>query len=45
MKYTNTLVIATHGFQKKAPKVPKRQIDRAMELRQWYYEQKSSRDG
>jgi phage-related protein len=45
IKYTKTLVIATHGFQKKAPKVPKRQIDRAMELRQLYYEQKSSRDG
>ena len=45
MKYTKTLVIATHGFQKKTHKVPKMQIDRAIELRRLYYEQKSKRDG
>ena len=45
IKYTKTLVIATHGFQKKSNKVPKKQIDRAIELRKRYYEQKNSRDG
>ena len=45
IKYTETLVIATHGFQKKSHKVPRKQIDRAIELRKSYYEQKNSRDG
>jgi phage-related protein len=45
IKYTKRLVIATHGFQKKSYKAPNKEIDRAVELRNLYYEQKDSRDG
>ena len=34
----NTLVIATHGFIKKADKVPANEIDRAVRLRDNYFE-------
>ncbi|MFM6984858.1 MAG: type II toxin-antitoxin system RelE/ParE family toxin [Chitinophagaceae bacterium] len=32
-----TLVIATHGFVKKLDKVPKREIERAVKLRDQYF--------
>ncbi len=35
-----TLVIATHGFIKKVDKVPGREIERAMRLKQNYFESK-----
>ena len=35
-----TLVIATHGFIKKTDKVPKNEIDRAMKIRNKYFENK-----
>jgi phage-related protein len=36
-----TLVIATHGFIKKVDKVPEREIDRAVSLRDKYFESKT----
>lgn len=41
------LVIATHGFIKKVDKVPAKEIDRAIRLRDEYFErkQKDKRDG
>ncbi|MFC3416485.1 type II toxin-antitoxin system RelE/ParE family toxin [Algoriphagus hitonicola] len=36
----NTLVIATHGFIKKVDKVPKNEIDRALRLKDNYFENK-----
>jgi phage-related protein len=35
-----TLVIATHGFIKKTDKVPANEIDRAVRLRDKYFENK-----
>lgn len=35
-----TLVIATHGFIKKVDKVPKSEIDRAIKLREKYFNSK-----
>jgi len=35
-----TLVIATHGFMKKGDKVPANEIDRAVRLRDKYFESK-----
>lgn len=36
----HTLVIATHGFIKKVDKVPENEIDRALRLRERYFENK-----
>ena len=36
-KETKRLVIATHGFQKKSQKTPKKEIERALELRNQYF--------
>ncbi|PSL49342.1 phage derived Gp49-like protein DUF891 [Chitinophaga niastensis] len=36
----NTLVIATHGFIKKQDKIPNKEIDRAIKIRQQYFENK-----
>ena len=33
----NTLVIATHGFVKKTQKIPKKEIDKAMSLKEEYF--------
>jgi len=33
-------VIATHGFQKKSQKTPKKEIERALNLRNQYFENK-----
>ena len=38
-----TLVIATHGFLKKVDKVPANEIDRAVRLRNEYFEHKSNK--
>ncbi|NVJ46783.1 MAG: type II toxin-antitoxin system RelE/ParE family toxin [Cytophagia bacterium] len=35
-----TLVIATHGFIKKVDKVPQKEIDRAIRLKEKYFESK-----
>jgi phage-related protein len=40
---TKTLVIATHGFIKKTNKVPKKEIEKAIELRAKYFENKKGR--
>lgn len=42
-----TLVIATHGFIKKVDKIPAKEIDRAIRLKNRYFErkQKSNRNG
>ncbi len=37
-----TLVIATHGFIKKVDKVPVKEIERAEQIRNKYYEKKSN---
>lgn len=37
---TETLVVSTHGFVKKADKVPSSEIIRADQLRQFYFDQK-----
>ena len=36
----NTLVIGTHGFIKKVDKVPNKEIRRALQIRQHYFENK-----
>jgi len=36
-----TLVIATHGFIKKVDKVPAKEVDRALRLKDKYYESKA----
>jgi phage-related protein len=36
----NTLVVATHGFIKKVDKVPKGEIDRALRLKDKYFNNK-----
>jgi len=38
-KNTKKLVIATHGFQKKSQKTPKKEIEKALQLRQQYFEE------
>ena len=38
-----TLVIATHGFIKKVDKVPKKEIERAVNIRVKYFETKKSK--
>ncbi len=38
--YTETLVIATHGFVKKVNKIPIAEIDRALRLREKYFKHK-----
>jgi phage-related protein len=38
-----TLVIATHGFVKKVDKVPKNEIERAVKLREKYFESKQKK--
>ena len=38
-----TLVIATHGFIKKVDKVPKNEIERAVKLREKYFESKQKK--
>jgi len=38
-----TLVIATHGFVKKSDKVPKKEIERAVRLKEKYFENKQIR--
>ncbi|HAQ20614.1 MAG TPA: type II toxin-antitoxin system RelE/ParE family toxin [Prolixibacteraceae bacterium] len=35
-----TLVIATHGFIKRTDKIPKNEIERAIKIRKWYFENK-----
>lgn len=37
---TETLVIATHGFIKKTDKVPKKEIEKAIDIRTRYFENK-----
>ncbi len=37
---TDTLVFATHGFIKKVDKVPKNEIERAVRIREQYFENK-----
>ena len=37
-----TLVVATHGFIKKVDKVPGKEIDRAIRLREKYFENKQN---
>ena len=37
---TETLVIATHGFIKKVDKVPGKEIDRALRLKEKYFDNK-----
>lgn len=39
-KKTKRLVIATHGFQKKSQKAPKKEIERALQLRNQYFGKK-----
>jgi phage-related protein len=38
-----TLVIATHGFVKKVEKVPKNEIDRAVRLKDKYFNNKQKK--
>ena len=38
--HTDTLVFATHGFIKKVDKVPKNEIDRAVRIKEQYFENK-----
>lgn len=38
-----TLVIATHGFVKKVDRVPKNEIERAVKLREKYFESKQKK--
>lgn len=38
-----TLVIATHGFIKKVDKIPEKEIDRAIRLRDKYFENKQKK--
>jgi phage-related protein len=40
---TETLVVATHGFIKKVDKVPKNEIDRAVRLRDNYFNNKQKK--
>lgn len=38
-----TLVVATHGFLKKVDKVPANEIDRALKLKQKYFNEKQKK--
>ncbi|MEO1022262.1 MAG: type II toxin-antitoxin system RelE/ParE family toxin [Bacteroidota bacterium] len=38
------LVILLHGFTKKTQKLPRRQIEKAIQLRRAYYETKASQN-
>lgn len=38
--YSDTLVFATHGFVKKGDKVPKNEIERAIIIKEQYFENK-----
>jgi len=38
----NTLVISTHGFVKKRSEVPEKEIQKALKLREKYFEEKES---
>ncbi|HEX9650050.1 MAG TPA: hypothetical protein VGA21_05785 [Cyclobacteriaceae bacterium] len=38
-----TLVIATHGFIKKVDKVPANEIERAVRIRERYFDKKTKR--
>ncbi len=40
---TETLVIATHGFIKKVDKIPVNEIDRAIRIREKYFDSKQKR--
>lgn len=37
---TNTMILTTHGFVKKTQKTPQKEIDRAIEIRKEYFENK-----
>ncbi|GAB1857645.1 type II toxin-antitoxin system RelE/ParE family toxin [Flavobacteriaceae bacterium MHTCC 0001] len=39
------LVVLFNGFQKKAQKTPKKQIEKAVKLMELYFEQKDKKDG
>lgn len=39
----NTLVFATHGFVKKMDKVPEKEIQKAMRIRELYFKQKENK--
>lgn len=39
---TNTYVITTHGFIKKTQKTPQKEIDRAMTIREEYFQSKDN---
>ena len=38
----NNLVVVGHGFQKKTQKTPQRELDKAIEIKKKYYEDKKS---
>jgi len=40
----NTLVVATHGLIKKTPKIPKSEINKAVNIREKYFKEKKSID-
>ena len=40
---TDTLVFATHGFIKKVDKVPKNEIERAVRIKEQYFENKQKK--
>ena len=40
-KEERSLVVATHGFAKKDQKTPKREIDKAEQIRKKYFEEKN----
>jgi phage-related protein len=42
---SETLVLATHGFVKKTGKTPKKEIKKAEDIREAYFEQKLKRNG
>ena len=41
---TNTLVVCTHGFIKKRSKVPEQEIQKAVQIRKKYFEDKQSKN-
>ena len=42
IEYQGNIVILFNGFQKKTDKTPKQEIDKALRLKQEYYEQKGN---
>ena len=40
---TNTLVVATHGIIKKSNKIPKKEIEKAIDLMNKYFQNKNSK--